>query len=195
MVRLRPGSRRYSQKIPWDKSRFLTFRTPPAADRTLPLRRGRRNVKTRKGRFAFRWKMLYICIAGMEKAAPPGLSPLFLPYFWTEKVRFSGFTKSDLVFSKCFVVFSKCRIVFFKCFVVARKQPAECFRRLKMLILRRRCPQFLRGPDSRQAGCPGHHLDPKLLTPNFHFPSPHPHGLIPNFQLLILNFQTHIRMG
>ena len=74
----------------------------------------------------------------MEKAAPPGLSPLFFPHFWAEKGRFSGFTKSDLVFSKCFVIFSKCRIVFSKCFVVARKQPAECFRKLKMLILRRK---------------------------------------------------------
>ena len=81
----------------------------------------------------------------MEKAAPTRAFSIVFTLFSVEKGPFSGFTKSDLVFSKCFVifsksfvVFSKCFVVFSKCFVVSRKQPAKCCRRLKMLILRRR---------------------------------------------------------
>ena len=74
----------------------------------------------------------------MEKAAPTRAFSIVFTLFSVEKGRFSGFTKSDLVFSKCFVIFSKSFVVFSKCFVVSRKQPVECFRRLKMLILRRR---------------------------------------------------------
>ena len=62
----------------------------------------------------------------MEKAAPPGLSPLFLPHLWAEKGRFSGFTKSDLVFSKSFVIFRKC-------YFVPKQLPAKCKGRLFML--------------------------------------------------------------
>ena len=74
----------------------------------------------------------------MEKAAPTRAFSIVFTLFSVEKGPFSGFTKSDLVFSKCFVIFSKSFVVFSKSFVVSRKQPAECFRRLKMLILRRR---------------------------------------------------------
>ena len=87
-------------------------------------------------RFAFREKMLYLCIARPRISCSGRASPVSFCPFRPKNRPGEGVTKCFVIFSKCLVVFSKCRIIFSKCFVVSRKQPAECFRRLKTLKLR-----------------------------------------------------------
>ena len=106
---------------------------------TTYLYQGRRrawNVKMKIGRFGFRWKMLYICIGKPRTSCKYRASSVSFYSDLLKNRPGDGATTCRIIFSKCFVVFSKCRLVFRKCFVVSRKQPADCFRRLKTLKLK-----------------------------------------------------------
>ena len=80
--------------------------------------------------------MLYLCIARPRISCSCRASPVFFCPFQPKNRPGEGATKCFVIFSAGFVVFSAGRIIFFRSFVVSRKQPADCFRRLKTLKLR-----------------------------------------------------------
>ena len=125
--------------------------------------------------------MLYLCIAGMEKAAPIRAFSIL-------------FVLSEGIFSlisgptKCLVVFSKCRVIFFRKHLrkiirhlVKTTKPADCKQRLFMLkVNRRRVPfpgpraarpplPFRRksGPKSRKSRKAAFSLCEQPLLPTF----------------------------
>ena len=104
--------------------------------------------------------MLYLCTARPRISCFGRASSVsFCPYL-PKKRSGEGVTTCRIVFSKCFVVFRKCRIVFSKCFVVSRKQPADCFRRLKTLKLKDLGHPIFRSARTVSKGAANRHLRP-----------------------------------
>ena len=135
--------------------------------------------------------MLYICIAIPRTSRKYRASSVsFCPDLPKKKPE-EGATTCRIIFSKCFVVFPKCRIVFRKSFLVSRKQPADCFRRLKTLKLKDLGHPIFRSARTVSKGATNRHLRPSrgraclfgtesrrsdltalrtgLLTPHFRF--------------------------